>query len=65
MDKSTHGYDKWSPKWEGPFRVKDVFSENSYAMLILVNPLRAVIGKIFKTIQTYYLRKKNKLRQIR
>ena len=30
MDKNNRVLGKWSPNWEGPFKVMKVFSNNSY-----------------------------------
>ena len=40
LDKSGQEYGKWSPKWEGPFKVVRVFSRNAYALVGIDSNLR-------------------------
>ncbi|KAK9682797.1 hypothetical protein RND81_10G097100 [Saponaria officinalis] len=32
MGHKDHFYGKWTPKWEGPFRVVKIYSDNSYGL---------------------------------
>ena len=50
MDKKCREFGKWSPKWEGPFKVVKVFSGNAYA-LVEVNSgfrIKSINGKYLK-----------------
>src|ERR1043165_9194163 len=50
MDKKNKLLGKWSPRWEGPFRVLKTFSNNAYEIEELVEDRRIlkVIGKYLK-----------------
>ena len=50
MDKNCREYRKWSPKWEGPFKVVRVFSGNAYALVGIDSNLRikSINGKYLK-----------------
>lgn len=50
MGRNCREYGKWSPKWEGPFKVTEVFSGNVYA-LIEINfgyEINSINGKYLK-----------------
>ena len=50
MDQRDRTLGKWSPNWEGPFRILQVFSNNAYEIkeLALDKRILRVNGKYFK-----------------
>jgi hypothetical protein len=43
-------FEKWSPNWEGPYRIEEVVLRNSYMVQSIHNtsPLRAINEKYLK-----------------
>lgn len=52
MDKRDRTLGKWSPKWEGPFQIFQLFSKNAYEIEELVKDrqILRVDGKYLKKI---------------
>lgn len=52
MNQKDRALGKWSPKWEGPFRVKQFFSNNTYEIeeLNFGSRILRVNGKYLKSI---------------
>ena len=50
MDKKNKALGKWSPHWEGPFRIVKTFSNNAYEIQELADDKRIlkVNGKYLK-----------------
>jgi len=47
MDKKTKTLGKWSPSWEGPWKILRVFSNNAYEVdeLVAYNRIMRINGK--------------------
>ena len=60
MDKKNKALGKWSPQWEGPFRVLKVFSNNAYEVEELLDDKR-----VLKVNGKYLKKYKPSLREIR
>lgn len=50
QDKRCREYGKWSPKWEGPFKIFQVFSGNAYEIVHIDTneKIKAINGKYLK-----------------
>ena len=50
IDKKQKTLGKWSPHWEGPFKIEKVFSGNTYALIDINSGLKIVSinGKYLK-----------------
>jgi hypothetical protein len=48
----SSNFGKWSPNWEGPYKIKEVISENSYMVQSIQGTLlpRAINGKYLKKV---------------
>ncbi|XP_058726338.1 uncharacterized protein LOC131597672 [Vicia villosa] len=55
MDKKNKALGKWSPHWEGPFRILKAFSNNAYEIEELAKDRRIlkVNGKYLKKYKTF------------
>ena len=60
MDKKNKALGKWSPHWEGPFRILKVFSNNAYEVEELLDDKR-----VLKVNGKYLKKYKPSLREIR
>ena len=51
IDKKSRTLGKWSPNWEGPFKIEKVFSGNTYALVDVKNGLKIALinGKYLKS----------------
>lgn len=56
MDQKDRTLGKWSPNWEGPFRILQLFSSNAYEIeeLALDKQILRVNGKYLKCIDPCY-----------
>ena len=60
MDKKNKALGKWSPHWEGPFRIAKTFSNNAYEIEELADDKRTL-----KVNGKYLKRYKPRLQEIR